>query len=228
VRTRSLTDLISDVRLRTDMVNSTFVSDAEITEYINQELAELWGHIVQSSGQPHYRSSTSVSVVAGTAFYPLPSDFWQVQGVEATIDGIIVTIRPFMAAEHAAMQRQARYPYANRIRYRVQAGNIEFQPTTDTFPATLFYTPSCPRLVSGGDTFDGFNGYEVAAIYGACAILQSKEETDPSFYEGRKAAIYRQIDSLAAQRDASEPERVQDVTGENDADRWLRPWGFWL
>lgn len=226
MRTRSLADLISDVRLRTNFVNSQFVTDDEITEYINQELAELWGHITQSSGQPHYRTAYPIpgGVVAGTALYALPANFWQVQGVEATIDSCILAIRPFMSGEHAAMQRQARYPYANRVRYRIQGDNIEFQPTTESFPAMLYYTPNCPRLIDPGDTFDGFNGYEIAAIYGACATVQAKEESDPSFYEGRKQMLYRQIDSLAAQRDASEPERVQDVMGYGESD--LRPWGM--
>lgn len=212
-RTRTLAQMISDVRSRTNMEASTFVSDAEITEFLNVELAELWARIAQGSGAPHYRAAFAIAVIATQTLYPLPADFWQAQGVEATIDGVPYAIRSFMPKERAGLTSNNRYPCQATLRYRIQAGNIEFQPVSSAFPATLFYTPSQPRLVNAGDTFDGYNGYEAAAIYGACATVQAKEETDPSFYAGQRDRIYRLIDSLASQRDASEPERVQDVIG---------------
>ena len=52
----------------------------------------------------------------------------------------------------------------------------------------------------------------MAAIYVTVATMLAKEESDPSFYVGQKERIYRHIDSLASQRDASAPERVQDVS----------------
>lgn len=212
-RSRSLGDMIQDVRQRTNMETSTFVTDAEITEYLNVELAELWARIAQGSGAPHYRAAFPYAVVATQNLYPLPGDFWQAQGVEAVIGGVPYSIRSFMPVERAGLTSRDRYPCQATLRYRIQADNIEFQPVTTAFAATLFYTPSQPRLVNAGDTFDGYNGYEAAAIYGACATVQEKEDTDASFYSGQRERIYGLIDSLAAQRDASEPERVQDVIG---------------
>lgn len=212
-RTRTLTEMIADVRQRTNLENSEFVTDPEITEYLNQELAELWARIAQGSGAPHYRSAYPISATTDQTLYPLPDDFWQVQGVEATIDGVTYRMRSFGPAEHARLvSSTARWPWYDGTKYRIQAENIEFQPVTQAFNAVLYYTPSQPRLVDGGDTFDGYNGYEMAAIYGACATVQAKEDTDPNFYLGQRERIYRLIDSLAAQRDAAEPERVQDVT----------------
>jgi hypothetical protein len=217
--------MIADVRQRTNLETSTFVTDAEITEYLNQELAELWARIAQGSGAPHYRAAYPYSVTTTQSLYPLPADFWQAQGVEATVDGSTYRLRAFGPSEHGWLKSSdTRFPWLSTIRYRVQAENIEFLPVSQAFSATLYYTPSQPRLVNGGDTFDGYNGYEMAAIYGACATCQAKEETDPSFHLGQRERIYRMIDSLAAQRDAAEPERVQDVMGCGDAsfgDGWL-------
>lgn len=211
-RTRTLTEMIADVRVRTNLETSTFVTDAEITEYLNQELAELWARIAQGSGAPHYRSAYSIAVAVGQTLYPLPADYWQCQGVEATIDGSTYRLRSFAPAERAALASSlTRYPWFDATKYRIQAENIEFQPVNQAFDAVLYYTPSQPRLINGGDTFDGYNGYEMAAIYGACATCQAKEETDPTFYLAQRSRIYDLIESLAAQRDASEPERVQDV-----------------
>jgi hypothetical protein len=204
--------MILDVRQRTNQENSTFVTDAEITEYLNQEIAELYARIVQAQGPEHYRSSSPVSVVSGTALYALPADFFQLQALEATLGGITGRLRPFMQSEHALLANAQPYAWYSPIRYRVQANNLEILPATQTFNATLYYTPAPPRLVSGADTFDGFAGYEVAAIYGACATVLAKEESDPGFYMAQRDRIYQHIQSVAAQRDANEPERVQDVT----------------
>ncbi len=54
----------------------------------------------------------------------------------------------------------------------------------------------------------------MAAVYGACASVREKEETSPNYFQGLKSEVYRQVDSLAASRDASHPERVTDVTGD--------------
>ena len=219
-RARSLTNLLLDIRQRTNQENSTFVTDAELTEYLNQELAELWGRLVLNQGQPHLRSSTSVSVVSGTALYALPADFWTLQEVTGTQNGVTGSILPFSAAEHAILTNgSALLPFGS-VRYRIQASNIEFRPATESFTATVYYTPCQPRLSAGADTFDGFNGYEVAAIYGVCATVLAKEESDPSFYAGQKERICRHIVALAAHRDMSNPERVNDVQVSTWPDSW--------
>lgn len=217
-RNRTLTDLIADVRQRTNQEESTFVTDAEITEYLNQALAELWSRLTQGGGQSHYRAQTTIAVEQGTSLYSLPADFWVLQGVEATLDGITGPLTSFMPLQRGALTNPSTCPWglASPVRYRVQGDNIEFLPATETFDATVFYTPSCPRLVGLTDTFGGFNGYEVAAIYDACATVLAKEESDPSFYAGQRDRIYRHIESLSGSRDMSQPERVQNVISYGD------------
>lgn len=219
-RTRTLTNLLLDIRQRTNQENSTFVTDAELTEYLNQELAELWGRLVGNAGQPFYRSERPISVTSGTAVYALPSDFWTLQEVTATVNGITGTLYPFMAAERARLTNSFAGTAFDPVMYRIQGDNIEFLPSTQTFTATVYYSPAQPRLVNGADVFDGFNGYEMAAIYGVCAIVAAKEESDPSFHEARKAAIYARIDREAAHRDMANPERVAEV---RDVDEYQLP-----
>jgi hypothetical protein len=219
-RVRTLTSLIADCRQRANMENSAFVSDTEITEYINQELAELYARLVQAQGHPHYRASTTYTVTPQTNLQSLPADFWQLQEVVITVGGMTGPIFPFMSTERGSLTNGQ--PSTGGVMYRIQAGNIEFVPPTQAFTATVYYTPCAPRLVSGSDSFDGFNGYEVAAIHGTVATMLAKEESDPSFYVGQKERILRHIDSLAGMRDASSPERVQDV----QCAAW--PDGWWL
>lgn len=217
MRTRTLTNLIADCRRLAKMENSTFCTDADITELLNQELAELQATLGQVQGQPLYRSEDTISVVSGTASYALPADFFQLQGVQ--VNGLTKSLRPFMPVERARLSDDNGDAYALGIYYRVQGNNIEFLPATDTYTATIYYTPTSTRLATGTDTFDGFNGFEMAAIYGTVAQMLAMEESDPSFWEGRRERIYKRIEAIAAQRDASMPERVQDV--QYTGDEWL-------
>lgn len=229
-RTRALSDLILDVRRRTCMENSELVSDDELTEILNQELAELHAHLVMNEGQPHFRTQYNISVVAGTSLYALPAAFWKLQRLTAMLDGYNCDLAPFMEGERAGLQNSNIYGYVargNAPMYRVQASNLEILPSTRAFTATLFYIQRSPRLVGGADTVDGFNGYEVAAIYGTCATILQKEESDPSYYSSQKDRILRFIDSVVASRDASHPERVTDVTGGLDSVGVGYPWGGW-
>lgn len=214
MRTRTLTNLIADCRRLAKMENSTFCTDADITEILNQELAELQSTLGQVQGQPLYRSTATIPVVAGTSSYSLATyaaDFFQLQGVEATQNGTTSPLRPFMPIEHGVLSTDGGSPTIG-VYYRVQGNSIEFLPSTETFTATVFYTPTTTRLSAGSDTFDGFNGFEMAAIYGTVAQMLAMEDADPTFWEGRRERIYRRIEAIAAQRDASMPERVQDIT----------------
>lgn len=224
-RTRALSDLIADVRSRANMETSTFVTDAEITEWLNQELAELHIHLVTNEGQPHFRQQQNLSVLQNVALYPLPSDFYRVQRITANISGYNMDLEPFMESERASLLNSTIYGYVARgssPMYRVQGSNLEILPATRAYSATLFYVQRCPRLVSGTDTTDGFDGYEMAAICGATAIALQKEESDASLYLAHKVNWLRLVDSAAPNRDASHPERVADVTG--DLDNTMMPW----
>ncbi len=220
-RVRTLTNLLLDVRQRTNQENSTFVTDGELTEFLNQSIAELQVRLAIAEGQPHFRSSTSFTVAPPTALYSLPADFWAVQEVTALIDGATVSLRPFMVSERASLINTSPiWPVYATVQYRIQAGSIEFRPATQGFTATMYYHPAQTRLATGSDTWDGFNGYEMAAIYDVCATVCAKEETDPGFFMSQRDRIYALITQAAAHRDMSNPERVADVTTAR------YPWGW--
>jgi hypothetical protein len=212
-RLRTLTNMLLDVRQRTNQENSTFVTDAELTEYLNQAIAELQVRLAITDGQPHFRSSTTIAVTQPTALYSLPAGFWALQEITATVNGQTMSMLPFMAHERAHLITQSpAWPVYTHVQYRIQAGNIEFRPATESFTAELFYHPAQTRLSAGSDTWDGFNGYEMAPIYDVCATVCSKEETDPSFFLAQRDRLYALIAQAAAHRDMSNPERVTDVT----------------
>ncbi len=228
-RLRTAEDCVLDVRKRAGLEFSELVDDDEILEYLNQEFAELRSRIRRNEGQPHHRTTKTIAVTAGTSLYDLPLDCWELLGIEATIGGLTRRVEPFMENERAGL-RDALLPttYATPMYRYASRTQIEFLPATLSFSAILKYVQGEPRLrlhQTPPDTIDGFNGYEIAGIYGAVATCREKEGLDPSFYEARKAKILTLIDANAAQRDAGAPERVTDVTGGIDADIFS-PYGF--
>jgi len=229
MRLRTAEDLVADVRNRTGLEFSELVDDPEILEFLNQEFAELKSHLRRNEGQPHDRSTHPIAVRAGTSLYDLPLDFWELLGVEATIGGLTRPMDPYMERERASLQNSQLFGTLASPMYRLASRTqIEILPATLTFTLLIKYVAGAVRLKLGQvppQAIDGFNGYEMAAVYGACASCREKEETDPSFFEGRKARIYALIDANAAQRDAGTPERVTDVTGGLDYDLFS-PFGF--
>ncbi|MCL2724781.1 MAG: hypothetical protein FWD69_10130 [Polyangiaceae bacterium] len=227
MRPRSLQDMLLDIRQRTNQENSQFVTDAELTEYLNQELAELHGRLTRNQGQPFLRSQIVFDVRPPTSLYSLPSDFWAAQEVTATYGGITAPMLSFGPVQHGFLSSNIAISPFQAARYRVQANNIEFLPKTLSYTATVYYTPASIRLVNPSDVFDGYNGYEVAAIYGACATVLAKEESDPGFYLSQKERVYGHIDSLSAYRDMLQPERVQDVDESHGFGAPGRVYGWW-
>ena len=229
-RLRTAEECVADIRKRANLENSDLLDDPEILEIFNQELAELKTHIRLNEGQAHDRATSPIAVVAGTSLYTLPADFWEILGVDATIGGFARPLDSYMERERAGLTNSTLLSTSGSPMYRLASRTqLEILPAKFTFAATLKYVPTTTRLTLGAvppDTVDGFNGYEMAAIYGSVAVCKEKEGTDPSFYEGRKARIYKLIDAAAAQRDAGSPERVTDVTGALDNGAGFNPFGI--
>lgn len=227
MRTRTLTDMLADIRQRTNQENSSFVTDAELTGYLNTALADVWTRLVLNAGQPFYRNQQDYSVTPSTPIQALPSDFWTMQEVTCTVGGETWNLHPFMASEHGALMSSNVYMPGIAF-YRIQGNNIEFRPATRAFTATIYYSPVQPNLVNPSDTFDGFAGYEMAAIYDVCATVLNKEESDPGFYTNQRDRIFQQIDKLSAHRDMSSPERVQEVRTRDDLTDFVPFPGRWV
>lgn len=68
-----LDSLIQRVRWRSDHENSTFVTDAELTQYIQESYFELYDLLIESLGPQHFMEAHNLVTTAGTPFYPLHS-----------------------------------------------------------------------------------------------------------------------------------------------------------
>lgn len=169
------------------MVSSQFVTDAEVAEYINQSITELYDLLVATRGQDYYEGVMPLTTVAGTAEYPLPQDFYQLISVETDMK---VPLVPWMRAEH---------------------GRYSLSPLSGGRKLVIYYVPACPRLALQGDSFDGINGWEEYVVVDAAMKCLEKEESDIQALMMRKGQLTDRINRMAPERDAGMPERVQSL-----------------
>lgn len=219
---QTLTNMILAVRRRANIESQTgFISDAEITEYLNYCLSDLYDQLVQAGGQPWYRATNTFTANNNVSSYALPADFFRLVSVDIALGGgLVISARPYMEAERNRFRWYYQGWFAGRpVFYRMLGSNINFIPTpSGTYQITLNYYPTFTKLVTAADTFDGVNGWEEFAIWKAAAYCKAKGDEDPGYCEAQAAKLQERIDALAAQRDAENPERVHDVTVD------LYPW----
>ncbi|MAH51621.1 hypothetical protein CMI37_37740 [Candidatus Pacearchaeota archaeon] len=218
-RTRTLQQLRDEIRNRAD-VTANDIPDAELDALINGQLARLY-RLLTKVNQDYFLSDDTVTVVSGTDEYALPSDFWQVLGVDYQAGNYWYAMPRFTFSERNKYQRSS---VKEGTAYRVMGANIRFAPVP-TWGGTvrLYYIPASPLLVNAGDTVDGFCGFEDYAVVCAVIAIKSKNEEDISAEALEQKALYADIHASAAERDPGEPDRVRDVN--EDAMQDLYPTG---
>ena len=189
-RTRTLGDLRSDVRQRASLESSQSVTDAEVNEYINQSIAELYDLLLASRGMDFYEKLQTFSTVGGTPQYALARDFYQLIRIEAVLSGFAVPLLPFTHMEHGVLSQ-----------YPTQGGMV----------INVLYVPTPTRLVADSDTFDGYGGWEEFAIVDAAMKCLEKRDEDAAPLAARKARMEQRIERMAPNRDAFMPTRRADV-----------------
>jgi len=143
----SLTELRTLTRQRADMENSQFVTDTEVTRYLNNSWGELYSLISDNFNEDYYTTSTTFSLTSGTDSYDLPSDFYKSRGVDLVVTSTeSIPLRRYNWAERT---RNNLTVYARDYKYRIQKGSIVFSPVPSTNDSIkLYYIPSPKRLIS--------------------------------------------------------------------------------
>ena len=221
-RTRTLTNLIADVRLRAD---NQALTDSDITEFINQSIADLRDQLAIKFGDEYFETETTLTTTSGVATVALPSDFYIETGIFWINGSDKLRIMKATNVDAEEYITGAGWTSFFDVRYRIQAANVKFYPTPlGVHSVTFKYIPSAVRLTMGSDTFDGYNGFEEWVVLDAAMKCLEREgnDEDLSLLAQRKARQEERIEHMAA-RDFNEPAKIQDTRSGNAA----RPGGGW-
>lgn len=200
-------------RERADMVNSKFISDSELSSYINASLTELYDLLLSSRGENYYIDSFSFTTIPGSDTYPLPVDFYKLMGVDyVTSSTQSITLKSFRWQE----RNRFREPFYNariyNLMYQLRNNDLVFIPTPNgNQQIKVWYIPRSPELVADTDTFDGINGWEEYVVIDVAIKMKVKEESPVDALVFAKQKMEERIAALSSGRDSTEPARVVDT-----------------
>ena len=193
-RTRSLANLLTDIRWQADQLGATVRhDDPSLTRALNQSI-QRYREWLSEQGSPLYLTPKSGTLTVGAtapyAFGTLDMSAWSPTAVhiyqlEVTVNGRILPV-PQIPFEHRN-QYQGSYPYSGQ-QTGIPIGFFRFQNTlgivpapTGAYPYTAWYMPLFADL-SGSDTFDGIAGYEEWLIWDVMVKLIVRDQ-EPERYQ---------------------------------------------
>lgn len=223
---------------RADMINNDFVTKQEWNDYINHSYTELYDILVQVYADDYYLAAPLSFVTDGRnpAFYPLPSDFYKLMGVDLALGTQVGLANPngWLTLKKFTFISRNRYVFGNvptsflgfnNLRYRIEGNYLEFIPQpAGNQTIRLRYIPRPTTLLADSDILDGISGWDEYVIVDAAIKAMQKEESDVSVLMVQKQALLTRITAAASNRDAGEPESVSDVRGLN-GQGWGGPYG---
>lgn len=209
-----LQDLRTRVRYRANMENSEFITDTELNTFINESYKELYDILVSKFEDWYVSDPTQFTLTSGdSGKQALASDFYKLRGVDEYISGAWREVKPFNFNERNREGLANRLNgFESAVRYRLVGSDLRFSPV-DMAPGTYryWYTPIATEMSGDTDTMDGVNGWEQYVIVDAARKCLQKEESDTSELERELARLERRIEIMSANRDAANPQQVEDI-----------------
>lgn len=229
---------------RADRVNSNFITLPEWNLYINQSMMELYDLLITvyedyniAPGAVFYSDgSTQLFTLPNgvTSFYDrmtgssfVAAPFYKLRGVDL---GVNTGPNGWVTMKKFTFNDRNKYFYPNsastiygvfNAQYRLMGNKIMFIPVPSSGqPICLWYIPRLPYLLAETDTTSvSISGWIEYVIVDAAIKALAKEESDTSVLMVQKAELKQRIEASAANRDAAEPEYIQDSRNNG-------PWGF--
>ena len=206
-------DLRTRARRRADMENSTFVTDAEIQDYLNSSISELHDFMVKSY-EDYFVSEQTYNAPLATGGENLPADFYKALGVDYDSGGITSTLKAYSFTERNIYNT----PYAviDRLAepmYKIEGTKIKLIPgNSQSGTITLYYVPQATQFsVSVTEIENVIPGYEEYVVVATAIRMLMKEESDVSALERERQQLSSRIIRAISPRDASGSHAIRDV-----------------
>ena len=206
-------DLRTRARRRADMENSSFVSDAEIQDYLNSSISELHDFMVKSY-EDYFVSEQTYNAPIATGGANLPDDFYKALGVDYTSGGTTSSLRAYSFTERNLYNS----PYANINElsfpmYRIEGNKIKFIPeNSQSGTITLYYVPQATQFSSTVTEVENvIPGFEEYVVVATAIRMLMKEESDFRALENERQQLSSRIIRAITPRDTSGSFSIRDV-----------------
>jgi len=185
---------------------SAFVSDTEITHYLNDEIKAMYSKMVNVDDGSLFATVSPTLVKVGDNAYQLPSDFLRL------VDVNIYSGSRWIPATVADPQNYHQlltdtYTGDYDTRYFLYRNNAQDRYELFLFPSKevdsigVRYLPEADVLSVGADTLKWPSNWHLATVLGAAVKCLIKEESDPTaLMLERDAEVARVLKDIRAQK----------------------------
>ena len=227
----AVSDLISKVRSRADLVGSAFITDTEITEFLNVGWAKLYD-LLTTLYEDFNLTSTQLVLQSGVNSYSLAGltpIVYKLRGVDLQLSSAVNDVLPLPKFDWAERGKYVGLPnawvgrYSSELRYLYQGTNLKFVPVpSGGQTVTVNYVPALTPLAApvGGSQPAGTQntlpeiiqaGWEELIVLEAAVLCAVKEEGmagNLAVLKVLRDETKNDIEGAAANRDADAPMRL--------------------
>lgn len=210
--TLTLLQLRTRARERADMVNSSFVTDSELTGYVNSSYQEFYDLL--TNAVEDYNISTLNFTISSGNTYAAPTDFYKVRGIDDMTDPANpLPVRLFNFNERNDYNQINTIAYRfSTVKYKILGNNLTFLPESQAQKAyRLWYVPIATLLVNDNDTAAGINGWLEYVVIDSAIKMLIKEESDTKVLFRAKKELIDRIEAMRSKRDQSLPEKISRI-----------------
>ena len=209
----TLAELRLAAKQRSNLENSSFVTDSEWNSYINFAVSELKDILISKFGNDYYITKYTLTLTSNVNEYDLPEDFYKLAYMLYKSGNLQYKMKRFEIEELNQFNGYVLSSTIPDLRYRITASKVEFSPQNNTGgqQVTLVYIPIPPKLVSDADELQGFNGWEELAVLLAARKALVKEEQSVKEIDTEIQLMKFRVEAMADNRDAAEPMRIADT-----------------
>lgn len=221
------TALMQRARERADMVGSLFVSDTELTSYLEAAFQELYG-IASAEYEDLLVKTVTVAASAGVSVVQLnaAADIKKLRGIRIANDEFLSPVSIREVQNFDRKNRPGR-PVGYWL-FGDQSNNngtfsIELLPAPDTsYSLVVYYQPSL-TLTGGSAIFPGaaspLASWDEYLVVTAAIKMKDKEESSVSVLMSEKQALLANLRSSWTPVDVSEAQRVVSLMGSSRRNR---------
>jgi len=220
----TLTELIKRARDRADMPTDGFVSNATLTDWLNDGLQHLHKLLVDAYETEYAFKEYAVSFVADTTDYALPTDFYRLFGIDFIFAGRTRSLRPYNQGERNAFKNRSGpgalwyapgsgpSPRYSLIKNPSGVGSmLRLLPMNISAPGKVLYAPGVVKLANLSDVVELPDGWERYPAYYAAVQMLGKEESSTSDVKKQLDQWDADLIELKQTRDAAFPRKTVDM-----------------
>lgn len=226
MRTRTLLELRTGARQLADCVNDANIPDAMATDWVNDEIADLWEEVF-AADPDRFVAMVTIATTSGTRAYDVPDDFMSIRRIDWLNGGTRIPIEPAPLLEMDT-STDVGGTSPGRVVYRVMGGGLDGStaqlylfPDPGTSTYEMWYV-TAPALLSGDtDVYDGVAGWERFVMYGVASKMLERQERDSTPFRMEKERARKSIQTMARRRDSGRAKRITDVRSQRGSWRDL-------